>query len=55
MKNLNCDKETAIVWFEKNIDETNLGEYDPLILFPMSYIQYLGFYTAMHSIKDEEE
>ena len=55
MKNLNCDKETAIVWFEKNIDETLLGEYDPLILFPMSYIQYLGFYTAMHSIKDEED
>jgi len=55
MKNLNCDKETAIVWFEKNIDETLLGEYDPLILFPMSYIQYLGAYTAFHNIKDEED
>ena len=55
MKQRNLDKDKAIEWFEKNIDETLLGEYDPLILFPMSYIQYLGFYTAMHSIKDEED
>ena len=55
MKNLKCDKDTAIVWFEKNIDETLLGEYDPLVLFPMSFIEYLGFYTAMHNIKDEDD
>jgi len=55
MKKLKCDKEKAIVWFEKNIDETLLGEYDPLILFPMSYIQYLGAYTAFHHIKDEDD
>lgn len=55
MRNLKSDKDTAIVWFEKNIDETLLGEYDPLVVFPMSYIQYLGLFTAMHTIKDEDE
>jgi hypothetical protein len=54
MRNLKSDRDTAIVWFEKNIDETLLGEYDPLILFPMSYIQYLGVFTAFHNVKDED-
>ena len=55
MRNLKSDKDTAIAWFEKNIDETLLGEYDPLILFPMSYIQYLGVFTAFHNVKDEDD
>jgi hypothetical protein len=53
MRNLKSDRETAIIWFEKNIDETLMGDYDPLILFPMSYIQYLGFFTQIHGIEPE--
>jgi len=54
MRNLKCNHDEAIIWFEKNIDETLLGEYDPLILFPMSYIEYLGFFTAVHNMKSED-
>lgn len=55
MRNLKSDRDTAIIWFEKNIDETLMGDYDPLILFPMSYIQYLGYFTQVHRIEREDE
>jgi len=55
MRNLKSDRDTAIIWFEKNIDETLMGDYDPLILFPMSYIQYLGFFTQVHRIERDDD
>ena len=55
MRNLKSDRDTAIIWFEKNIDETLMGDYDPLILFPMSFIQYLGFFTQVHKKEPEDD
>jgi hypothetical protein len=55
MRNLKSDRETAIIWFEKNIEETLMGDYDPLILFPMSFIQYLGFFTQLHRIEPDDD
>ena len=55
MRNLKCDQDTAIIWFEKNIDETLMGDYDPLILFPMSFIEYLGFFTQVHKKEPEDD
>jgi len=41
MKNQNLDREKAIEWFEKNVDEKLMGDDTPLVLFPMGYEKYL--------------
>jgi len=42
IENQKINKEDAILWFEKNVDEQLMEDDTPLILYPMTYIEYLG-------------